>query len=211
MIRSNFYHFAKMQVLALSQIVWPQLLCLVLYPTFFNQKNVNNDLANTITYAIGLLMFCYLIIRNFAFNDAKYKTKLLFSILPVAPKTVIGTRWLIIYLFCVIATPILILFSNITHLIMPDIFAAVPIHILPYGFLLLTVFLPVEFLIFDLFDTQKADIIGALSSFAYMALMFLLYKYLKNHALWLVVLFLAVSTNIICFTGSQKLYKNRQV
>lgn len=96
-MRSNFLNFTKMQISALSQIVWLQLLSIALFPMFFNQINVNNDLANIITYAAGLLMLTYLLLRNFAFNDAKYKTKLLFGILPVTSATIIGARGIIIY------------------------------------------------------------------------------------------------------------------
>lgn len=37
MINSNFLNFTKMQITALSQIVWLQLLCIALYPMFFHQ------------------------------------------------------------------------------------------------------------------------------------------------------------------------------
>ncbi len=211
MMRSNFLNFAKMQVSALSQIVWLQLLCIALYPMFFTRINASNDLANVLIYAAGLLMLSYLIIRNFAFNDAKHKTKLLFSILPVTPEAIIGARGTIVYLFCFIATPLLILFSNIIHLIKPEMFAAVPIHILPYGILLVAVFLPIEFLIFYLFETQKADIIAALAIFPYMGLMFLMYKYLMNSPLWIIVLIIAVFMNVVCYMASQKLYKSKWI
>lgn len=211
MMRSNFLNFAKMQVSALSKIVWLQLLCIVLYPMFFTRINASNDFANVIIYAGGLLMLSYLIIRNFAFNDAKHKTKLLFSILPITPKVIIGARGAIVYLFFFIATPLLILFSNIIHLIKPEMFTVVPIHIIPYGILLATVFLPIEFLIFYLFETQKADIIAALTMFLYMGLMFLIYKYLMNSPLWIIVFIIAVFMNAICYIVSQKLYKNKQI
>lgn len=211
MMRSNFLNFAKMQVSALSQIVWLQLLCIVLYPLFFSQLNASNDLANVIIYAAGLLMLSYLIMRNFAFNDAKHKTKLLFSILPVTPRAIVGARGAIVYLFCLIATPLLVLFSNIIHMVKPEMFAAVPVHILPYGILLVAVFLPIEFLIFYLFETQKADIIAALACFPYMGLMFLLHKYLLSNSLWVVVLAVAVFTNIVCFKVCQKLYENKRI
>ena len=64
---TNFLKFTKMQISALSQIVWLQLLCIVLYPMFFTQLNADNDIANIITYTTGLVMLSYLIIRNFAF------------------------------------------------------------------------------------------------------------------------------------------------
>lgn len=203
---SNFFNFAKMQVTALSQIVWLQLLCIVLYPLFFSQLNANNDFANVIIYAAGLLMLSYLIIRNFAFNDARHKTKLLFSILPVTPRTIVGARCMIVYLFCLIATPLLILFSNIIHMIKPEMFASVPVHILPFGILLVSVFLPISFLIFYFFETQKADIIAAISCFPYIGLMFLMYKYLLNNSLWVVVLVIAMFTNIVCFRLCHTLY-----
>lgn len=206
---SNFLNFTKLQISALSQIVWLQLLCIALYPMFFNRINVNNDLANVITYAVGLLMLSYLLLRNFAFNDAKYKTKLLFSILPVTPTAIIGARGIIIYLFCLIATPLLILFSSITHAIKPEMFAVMQIHILPYGLLLVAVFMPIEFLIFYMFETQKADIIGALAIFPYMALMALLYNYLMNSPLWIFVFIIAIFTNVFCYRFSNKLYKSK--
>lgn len=204
-MHSNFLNFTKMQVVTLSQIVWLQLLCIVLYPMFFNQMNVHNDFVNIITYAVGLLMLSYLLLRNFAFNDEKYQTKLLFGILPVKAATIIGARVIIIYLFCLIATPLIIFFSNITHAIKPEIFAIVPTHILPNGLLLVTVFLPVEFLIFYLFEAQKADIIGALAIFPYMVLMALLYNYLMNSILWIVVFIIAIFMNVVCFWFSNKL------
>lgn len=206
---SNFLNFTRMQVSALSQIVWLQLLSIALFPTFFNQININNDLANVIIYAVGLLMLSYLILRNFAFNDAKYKTKLLFSILPVTSKAIIGARGMIIYLFCLIATPLLILFSSITHAIKPEMFAVVQPHILPYGLLLVAVFMPIEFLIFYLFEAQKADIIGALVIFPYMGLMALLYNYFMNSPLWIAVFIMAIFTNVLCYRFSNKLYKSK--
>lgn len=206
---SNFLNFTKMQISALSQIVWLQLLCIALYPMFFNRININNDLANVLIYAAGLLMLSYLILRNFMFNDAKYKTKLLFSILPVSPTAIIGARGIIIYLFCLIATPLLVLFSGITHAIKPEMFAIVQTHILPYGFLLVATFMPIEFLIFYMFESQKADIIGALAIFPYMGLMALFYNYLINSTLWIVVFIIAVFINVFCYRLSTRLYKNR--
>ncbi|MCB8818034.1 ABC-2 transporter permease [Desulfosporosinus shakirovi] len=208
-MHSNFLNFTKMQISALSQIVWLQLLCIALFPMFFNRINVNNDLANVIIYAAGLLMLSYLLLRNFAFNDAKYKTKLLFSILPVTPTAIIGARGIIIYLFCLIATPLLILVSGITHAIKPEVFAIVQTHILPYGLLLVAVFMPIEFLIFYMFETQKADIIGALAIFPYMALMAFLYNYLMNSPLWIAVFIIAIFTNVFCYRFSNKLYKSK--
>ncbi len=204
---SNFLNFTKMQISALSQIVWLQLFCIALYPMFFNQINANNDLANIIIYAAGLLMLSYLLLRNFAFNDAKYKTKLLFSILPVTSTTIIGARGIIIYLFCLIATPLLILFSSIIHAIKPEMFAVIQTNILPYGLLLVAVFIPIEFLIFYMFETQKADIIGALAIFPYMALMALLYNYLMNSPLLIGVIVIAIFMNVFCYRFCNKLYK----
>ncbi|KUO69665.1 MAG: hypothetical protein APF77_15350 [Clostridia bacterium BRH_c25] len=208
-MRSNFLNFTKIQISALSQIVWLQLLCIALYPMFFNRINVYNDLANVIIYASGLLMLSYLLLRNFAFNDEKYKTKLLFSILPVTPTAIIGARGIIIYIFCLIATPLLILFSSITHAIKPEMFAVMQAHILPNGLLLVAVFMPIEFLIFYMFEAQKADIIGALAIFPYMALMILLYKYLMNSPFWIVVFIIAIFTNVFCYRFSNKMYQSR--
>lgn len=206
---SNVLNFTKMQILSLSQIVWLQLLSIAFFPMFFTQINANRDVANILTYATGLLLLSYLIMRNFMFNDAKYKTKLLFSILPVTPTAIIGARGSIIYLFCLITTPLLVLFSGITHAIKPEMFAVVQTHILPYGLLLVAVFLPIEFLIFYMFETQKADIIAALALFPYMALMALLYNYLMNSPLWIVVFIIAVFMNVFCYRLSTRLYKNR--
>jgi hypothetical protein len=208
-MRSNFLNFAKMQILSLSQIVLLQLLSVALFPMFFNQINRNNDLANVIVYAAGLIMLSYLILRNFIFNDAKYKTKLLFSILPVTPTVIIGARGIIIYLFCLIATPLLVLFSGITNAIKPEMFAIVQMHILPYGLLLVAIFMPIEFLIFYVFEAQKADIIGALAIFPYMGLMALLYNYLMNSFLWIVVFIIAIIINVFCYRLSTRQYKNR--
>ncbi|MFR8338823.1 MAG: hypothetical protein ACLVAW_20325 [Eisenbergiella massiliensis] len=90
----------------MSQIVWLQLLGIVLFPMFFHPINRNNDIANVVIFATGLLMLSYLLLRNFMFNDAKYKTKLLFSILPVTPGSIIGARSVIVYLFCLAASPL---------------------------------------------------------------------------------------------------------
>lgn len=206
MINSNFLNFTKMQITTLSQIVWLQLFCVTLYPMFFYQINVNNDFSNVIIFTTGLLMLSYLLLRNFAFNDAKYKTKLLFYILPVTPSIIIGARGIIVYLFCLIATPLIVLFSIINHAIKPEMFAVVQTYILPYGLLFVAVFLPLEFLIFYLFEAQKADIIGALALFPAMALMFPLSN-LMNDNLWIVVLMIALFTNVMSFRFSRKLYQ----
>lgn len=208
---TNFLKFTKMQISALSQIVWLQLLCIVLYPMFFTQLNADNDIANIITYTTGLVMLSYLIIRNFAFNDAKYKTKLLFDILPITHRTIIEARGAIVYLFCWLATPLLIFFSVIIHMIKPEMFAIVPLHIVPYGLLLVAIFLPIEFFIFYFFDTQKADIIAALAMFPYMGVMFIFYKYLMNDLLWIIVFILAIIVNIISSKLCQRLYRNKQI
>jgi hypothetical protein len=208
-MHSNFLNFTKMQVSALSQIVWLQLIGIALFPMFFNQINVNNDLANVIIYSAGLLMLSYLLLRNFAFNDAKYKTKLLFSILPVTPTIIIGARGIIIYLFCLVATPLLVIFSNVTHVIKPEMFAVLQSHVLPYGLLLVATFVPLEFLIFYMFEAQKADIIGALAIFPYMGLMALLYNYLMISPLWVIVCIIAVFINVFCYRLCVQLYKNR--
>lgn len=209
-MRSNFLNFTRMQVAALSQIACLQLLCCVLMPIFFHPININNDLANVIIYATGLLLLAYLILRNFAFNDEKYKTKLLFSILPVTPNTILGARGMIIYLFCLIGIPIWFLFSRITHLIKPEIFAVMQPHILPHVLLMFSIFLPVEFLIFYMFEAQKADIIGALVMFPYMGLMAILYNYLMNSFFGVVVFIIAVFTNVFCYRFSIRLYKNKK-
>jgi hypothetical protein len=198
-----------MQMLSLSQIVWLQLLCIALYPIFFNPINVRNDLANVTIYDVGLLMISYLILRNFAFNDEKYKTKLLFSILPVSSTAIIRARAIIVYVFCFIATPLLILFSNIAHALKPKMFAVMQIHILPKGLLLFAVFMPIEFLIFYMFEAQKADIIGAIAIFPYMALMALLYHYVMNGFLWIAVFFIVIAMNVICYRLSNILYKRK--
>jgi len=198
-----------MQVSSLSQIVWLQFLMVALFPMFFQQININNDFANIIIYTIGILMLSYLILRNFMFNDAKYKTKLLFSILPVTPNTIIRSRGLIIYLFCFIATPLLVLFSNITHAIKPDMFAIIQPYIIPYGLLLVITFLPIEFLVFYLFESQKADIIGALAIIPYSGLMALIYHYLMNGPMLTVVFIIAIISNIFCYRLSARLYKSK--
>lgn len=205
-MRSNFFNFTKMQISSLSQVVWLQLLGVAFFPMFFTQLNANIDIANTLSYATGLLMLSYLILRNFMFNDAKYKTKLLFSILPITPGTVIGARGLIVYLFCLIASPLLILFSNITYAVKPAMFAVVQPQIMPYGLILVAVFLPIELLIFNLFEGQKADIIGALVIFPYMGIMALLCKYFMHTSFWIVVLIIAILTNVVCYRFSAHLY-----
>ena len=143
-MRANFLNFTKMQVSSLSQIVWLQLLGIVLFPMFFHPINRNNDIANVVIFATGLLMLSYLLLRNFMFNDAKYKTKLLFSILPVTPGSIIGARSVIVYLFCLAASPLLLLFSNVTHLIRPGMFAVIQPHIVPYSLVLIAVIMPIE-------------------------------------------------------------------
>ncbi len=138
-MRSNLWNFARMQLESLSHIVWLQLLGVLLYPVFFTQQNAQNDMANILTLATGFVMLAYLIIRNFAFNDARYKTPLLFGILPVLPKTVLAARWLVVYLFCFAAAMPLVLASHILHLLRPEWFAAIPVRILPFGLLLAAV------------------------------------------------------------------------
>lgn len=208
-MRSNFLNFTKMQILSLSQIVWLQLLCIIIFPMFFNQINANNDLANVIIFVSGLLLLSILLPRNFAFNDAKYKTKLLFGILPVTPFMIIGARGVIIYLFSLLATPLVLLLSHITHVIKPDLFAVLQWHIVPYGLLFYALFMPIEFLVFQLFEPQKADIIAALLPFLYMALMAFLYQYLREGIFWIALLVIAVILNVFCFSLSNQLYKNR--
>lgn len=101
------------------------------------------------------------------------------------------------------------IFELIAHAIKPEMFAVMQIHILPYGLLLAAVFLPIEFLIFYMFEAQKADIVGALALFPYMGLMVLLYNYLMNSLLWVVVIIIATFTNLFCFRFSNKLYQSR--
>ncbi|MBC3899336.1 hypothetical protein GH811_06880 [Acetobacterium malicum] len=103
-------------------------------------------------------MLSYLLLRNFAFNDAKYKTKFLFYILSVTPTIIIGARGIILYLFCLVATPLINLFSNINYAIKPDIFAIVQTDILPDG-LLFVALLPLEFLVF-IFSRRKKPILS---------------------------------------------------
>lgn len=208
-MRSNFLNITKMQISSLSQIVWLQLLCVVLYPMAFNSINTENDFANIIIYATGLLVLSYLLLRNFMFNDAKYKTKLLFCILPVTPGTIIGARGVIIYLFCLVATPLLLLLSHITHMIKPEMFAVIQPHILPYGLLLAATFIPIEFLIFYIFETQKADIIGALANFPYMGLMMLIYNYLLKGSLLIIAFVIAVTVNVCCYKFAVQLFKSK--
>ena len=203
-MRANFLNFTKMQVSSLSQIVWLQLLGIVLFPMFFHPINRNNDIANVV-----ILMLSYLLLRNFMFNDAKYKTKLLFSILPVTPGSIIGARSVIVYLFCLAASPLLLLFSNVTHLIRPGMFAVIQPHIVPYSLVLIAVIMPIEFLIFYVFEGQKADIVGAFAMFPYMGLMVLLYHYMMKGLLWIVVFLIAAIMNIVCFRFSVWLYKNK--
>ncbi len=207
---SKFLHVTKMQVAALSQILWLQLLSIVLYPLFFNPINDNNPFANVLVYATGLIMLAYLILRNFVFNDAKYKTNLLFGILPVSTTTILKARGSIIYLFGFIATPILLLSSHILHALKPETYAIIQPSIIPYGLVLFVVFMPIEFLLFYLFEAQKADIIGALALFPYMGMMAFLYKFLMKGSLWIVVLILGVFTNIVCYKISIQLYKNKE-
>ena len=52
-MRANFLNFTKMQVSSLSQIVWLQLLGIVLFPMFFHPINRNNDIANVVIFATG--------------------------------------------------------------------------------------------------------------------------------------------------------------
>ena len=208
-MRANFLNFTKMQVSSLSQIVWLQLLGIVLFPMFFHPINRNNDIANVVIFATGLLMLSYLLLRNFMINDAKYKTKLLFSILPVTPGSIIGARSVIVYLFCLAASPLLLLFSNVTHLIRPGMFAVIQPHIVPYSLVLIAVIMPIEFLIFYVFEGQKADIVGAFAMFPYMGLMVLLYHYMMKGLLWIVVFLIAAIMNIVCFRFSVWLYKNK--
>lgn len=52
-MRANFLNFTKMQVSSLSQIVWLQLLGIVLFPMFFHPINRNNDIANVVILLRG--------------------------------------------------------------------------------------------------------------------------------------------------------------
>lgn len=198
-MKSNFLNMFKMQLISLSQIVWLQMLCIILYPMFFSRANANNKMANVIILGIGLLMLTYLIIRNFAFNDAKYKTHLLFGILPITTKDLVCARGIIVYLFCLFAIPVTVLFSYIYHSIKPNLFASVPLDVLGMGVLLASVFIPLEFVVFEVMDTQKADIVGALVMFPFMGLMSFIYRFLLTGILWIVVLFVCVATNSLCF------------
>lgn len=209
-MRSNLFHFIKMQVLSLGQIVWLQLLCVVLYPMFFLSANKGNALANTTVFSTGLIMLAYLILRNFAFNDARCKTKLLFGILPVTPGGIIGARGVVVYLFCLAATPVLMLISNITHFIRPQMFAAIELSILPYGLLFAAALLPIEFLIFNLIEAQKADIIGALAIFPYMGFTALIYRCLAGSLLLVFLLAFAMITNVLCYRLSVKRYRSKE-
>ena len=208
-MRANFLNFTKMQVSSLSQIVWLQLLGIVLFPMFFHPVNRNNDLANVVIFATGLLMLSYLLLRNFMFNDAKYKTKLLFSILPVTPGSIIGARSVIVYLFCLAVSPRLLFFYKLKQNIKTGIFSVIKSHIVPYSLVLIAVIMPIEFLIFYVFEGQKADIVGAFAMFPYMGLMVLLYHYMMKGLLWIVVFFIAAVMNIVCFRFSVWMYKNK--
>lgn len=210
-MHANFFSFLKMQLCSFSQIVWLQLLCIALVPMFFRQINSANDLSNVIIFVTGLIMPSYLLLRNFAYNDAKYKTKYLFGILPVTPKIIIGARGLLIYLFCLTAAPLLLLFSGIAHAIKPDLFAVINISLIPFGLLLITVFMPMEFLIFYIFEAQKADIIAALAPFLYMLFAGLLYRYTVDHFLWVLVLIAALLINVLCFSVSVQLYQKKNL
>lgn len=66
--------------------------------------------------------------------------------------------WVDCVSFCLLATSLLVFFSKMIYLIRPETFAVVSLYMIPYGLLLASIFLPVEFLIFSFFDTQKADI-----------------------------------------------------
>jgi hypothetical protein len=100
------------------------------------------------------------------------------------------------------------LFSHINHAIKPDIFAIVQTAIVPDGLLFVALFLPLEFLIFYLFEAQKSDIIGVLALFPAMGLMLLLYNVLQS-SLWIAVLILAIFANVISFRFSRMLYQRK--
>ena len=206
-MRSNVLKLTTMQASSLSKIVWLQLIGIAIFPTAFNRININNDYANVLIFATGLLILSYLLLRNFAFNDAKYKTKLLFGILPLTPSTIIVARGIIVYVFCVIAAPLLVLFSHATHAIVPETFAIIQLHILPYGLLLTAICMPIEFLLFYIIETQKADIIGAFAMFPYMGLMALIYTYMMNGLLLVVVCIIAVAVNMLCYRLAAKAYR----
>ncbi|WP_303867770.1 hypothetical protein [Acetobacterium wieringae] len=67
--------------------------------------------------------------------------------------------------------------------------------------------MPLEFLIFYLFEAQIADIIGALALFPAMGLMLLLYPVMHTN-LWIVVLMIAIFSNVISFWFSRMLYQS---
>ena len=206
----GLFHFAKMQMFSLSQIVWLQLLCVVLYPMFFHQINSGNDFVNVITFTAGLIILSYLLLRNFAFNDAKCKTRLMFGILPITPEMVIVARGIIVYLFCLIATPIVIAISYITHMIRPGTFAVIEAHILPIALLFLAALMPIEFLIFNLLEAQKADIVGALAVFPYMGFIALVYRHLAGGFMPVILVVIAILTNATCYLLSVKRYRAKE-
>lgn len=205
-------HFTKLQINAISQVAWLQLLLIVFAPVFFTAGNVDEPYKYITMYTVVLWTLAYLVFRNYAFNDEKYKTRLFFKTLPVTPKTIIGSRLLVVYLFCLIASPLIIASSNIFHAINPGLFVSISVETTLLGLLSASIIIPVECLVFYIFEAQKADIICVAIIAPIFFAVALLQHFLKvlTDYNWLLVSLLAVTSNVLCFMLAAKLYKERE-
>lgn len=209
-MKSNLIYMIKMQLYSLKNILYILLISVAMYSSFIRYYTK----GNIVVYALGLGMLSYLILRNFSFNDEKYGTGLLFSILPIKLHTVFKARFIIVYLFCIISTPVLILFSYITHMIKPDLFGIMTLSIIPYGLLLGSILVAIETQIFYIFEAQKADIIAALILLPITALATFsikLFPDINITPVGIIILGIsALAINFCVYTYSAKLYKNRE-
>lgn len=211
-MKTNLMNFTKLQISAISQVAWLQLLLILFTPVFFTSGNAGEPYKYITMYTVVIWMLAYLVFRNYAFNDEKYKTRLFFKTLPVTPKTIVGSRMLVVYLFCLVASPLVILSSNLFHAANPDFFIAINAETTLLGLLLASVVIPVECLVFYVFEAQKADIICvAIIAPVFFALALLqhFFKVLTEYN-WFLIAALAVLSTLLCFYLAAKLYGNKE-
>lgn len=79
------------------------------------------------------------------------------------------------------------------------------------GYYWLLFFIPIEFLIFYMFETQKADIIGALAIFPYIAFMAFVYNFIMNSPLLIGLIVVGIFLNMFCYRICKKLYKCKEL
>jgi len=209
-MHTNLKNFTKLQLSSLGRVLHLQVLCILLFPAFFTRLNEGKDLQNTIIYSSGLFILSYLLLRNFAFQDEKYKTKLFFGLLPITPKTVLSSRTFIVYLGALLATPVIFLSSLVFSTINPSLFLPLDLRLIPMGFLIFMLLMPVHLLIFNFFEAQKADIIGALIMFPFMGISALCCYFLGTFPKTLVLIACVILSNFFLYIAAAHCYKERR-